>query len=227
MANSTKDQGTIDEEQRSKNEGQDSGDGQRGMAPYSVLPSPFSLMRRFSEDVDRLLSAISTGNLSSPSSSGSSSSQQSTGLAPLQAPARSQASGGSTSLTTWAPSIEVTSSGDDLVVSADLPGVKPENVQVEVEGNNLIIKGDSRTESEKKDDGYWYTERSYGSFYRSIALPDSVNTDEVRAEFHNGVLKVFLPGGAKVLIPQRRHIKIKGVQLGVDQPQQEKGQNGR
>jgi HSP20 family protein len=105
--------------------------------------------------------------------------------------------------------VEVTTRGDDLVLNADLPGVKPEDVRVETDGNNLIIGGESRSGQEKEENGYWYTERSYGSFYRSIPLPQGLNTEKAQAEFRNGVLEIVFPGGAKVLMPPHRRIEIR------------------
>ena len=85
-------------------------------------------------------------------------------------------------MTTISPSVNVFTRGDDLVVSADLPGIKPEDVHVDIEGNNLIIQGESSTRNENKGDrGYWYSESSYGSFYRSIPLPPGTPTEKATA----------------------------------------------
>ena len=125
--------------------------------------------------------------------------------------------------TTWAPSVDVLTRGDDLVVRADLPGIKPEDVQVETEGNNLIIRGESSMEQKKEDQGYFYSERRYGSFYRTIPLPEGVNADNAQARFNNGVLEVTLPGAAKNLQPQRRRIPIQGA----GQQQSQQGQQSQ
>src|SRR4051794_39103559 len=90
-------------------------DDQRGTMRYAIIPSPFDLMRRFTDDVDRLFLAIAGGD-------------------PFAVNARSARPMAATaSLATWVPSVEVTTRGDDLVIQADLPGVKPEDVQVELD----------------------------------------------------------------------------------------------
>jgi HSP20 family protein len=121
----------------------------------------------------------------------------------------------------WTPSVDVNPRGDDLVVSADLPGVKPENVQIECDNNRLIIRGETKDEQnrQEKERGYWYSERSYGSFYRSIPLPQGVNPDNARADFNNGVLEVTFPGAAKNLNSQPRRISIGSGQQSQSQSQ--------
>ena len=173
-------------------------DEERGLSRYGSGASPFELMRRFSEDVDRMFASFGFPSFSSlgwPS--------EGTRRA-LTRPTTTMG------MTTWTPTVDVFTRGNDLVVSADLPGIKPEDVQVESEGNNLVIRGESRTEQENKEQNYWYSERSYGSFYRSIPLPQGVNTDSAQARFNNGVLEVTFPDAAKSLQPQRRRIEIQG-----------------
>jgi HSP20 family protein len=167
--------------------------------PYDWVPTPFNLARRFTEDLGRLFLAL---NQAEPGT-------------PFENAQRPIARGAS-----WTPTVEVTSRGDDLVIQADLPGVKPEDVQVEIEGNNIIIRGESRYERENKQGDYFYSERSYGSFYRSIPLPTGVNTDNARAELKGAALEVVLPGGAKVLVPKRRPLKIEMPKQSTQQAQQ-------
>jgi HSP20 family protein len=163
--------------------------------------SPFDLMRRFSEDVDRMFASFGLGSFGSM-------------LQPWDRMQRRQGSTNAMSTMAWTPTMDISTRGDDLVVSADLPGIMPENVQIECEQNQLIIRGETRDErgQDEKEKGYWYSERSYGSFYRSIPLPQGVNPDTARAGFNNGVLEVTFPGAAKSLQPQRRRIEIQGVQ---------------
>lgn len=153
--------------------------------------SPFEMMRRFSDDVDRLFESFGFGNLGRPFESS---------LGWSREPARTLAS------RNWAPAVDVFTRGDDLVVCADLPGLKPEEVTIETEGNNLILRGESNLE--RNEQGYY--ERSYGSFYRTIPLPPGANADTAKAQFNNGVLEVILPGAAKLVQPQRRRIAIQG-----------------
>jgi HSP20 family protein len=95
----------------------------------------------------------------------------------------------------WTPQIDVQQRNDAVVVRADLPGVRKEDVQVEVEGEALIISGERREERAEggDDEGYRLVERSYGSFYRSVPLPQGANTDEIEATMRDGVLTITLP----------------------------------
>jgi len=178
---------------------------------YGSLSSPFELMRRFTEDVDRLFGSFGGFGFSGfPFDTGRTTTQQGT-----------RAGGGSTGisgLTTWAPSVDVFTRENDLVVAAELPGMKPEDVNVHVEGNNLVIQGHTRTETENRDQdrNYWYTERRFGSFYRTIPLPQGVNPDNAKANFDNGMLEITFPEAARNLQPQRRRIEIQGA--GSQQP---------
>jgi HSP20 family protein len=85
------------------------------------------------------------------------------------------------------------SDNHDLVVRAELPGMTREDIEVIVENNTLILKGDKKFESEVKEENYRRIERSYGNFHRSFTLPSTVDTSKVGAEFKNGVLTVKLP----------------------------------
>jgi HSP20 family protein len=163
--------------------------------------SPFALMRRFSEDVDRMFSAFGFGTFGN---FGSMNRQ-------LDRTGRSRGMlGTSSGMSTISPSVNVFTRGDDLVVSADLPGIKPEDVHVDIEGNNLIIQGETSTRNDNKGDrGYWYSESSYGSFYRSIPLPPGTPSEQATAQYNNGVLEVTLPGAARS-VQQPRRIPIQG-----------------
>jgi HSP20 family protein len=93
----------------------------------------------------------------------------------------------------WAPAIEVKQEGGKFLVSAELPGLKKEDVKVQVTGDALILEGERKQEKEEKREGYYRSERSYGRFYRSIPLPEGANLDKASAEFTNGVLEVAIP----------------------------------
>lgn len=94
---------------------------------------------------------------------------------------------------TWMPAIEVHQEKDNLVVSADLPGLSKENVRVECTDEGLVIEGDRKQEHEETRGGYHRSERSYGHFYRMIPLPEGAQVDKAKAEFKDGVLKVHVP----------------------------------
>lgn len=97
----------------------------------------------------------------------------------------------------WAPQIEVTERDGKLVVTADLPGMKKDDVRVEVLDNNLIIEGERRQERKEDREGYFVTERSYGKFYRAIPLPEGVNPENAKATFRDGVLELTLDAPKK------------------------------
>jgi HSP20 family protein len=98
----------------------------------------------------------------------------------------------------WMPAVDVFEKDDKFIVKAELPGMKEEDIDVSVVGDRLSIKGEKKTETEVKEQDYYRSERSYGSFYRSIPLPSSVEADKIEASFENGVLEVALPKSAKV-----------------------------
>lgn len=100
--------------------------------------------------------------------------------------------GDETSAGRWLP-LDVYEEGDTLVVKADVPGMKPEDVKVEVTGNMLTIRGEFKDEREDRAEGHYIRERRYGSFHRSIGLPEGLSTDKVEASFENGVLTVHIP----------------------------------
>jgi HSP20 family protein len=96
-------------------------------------------------------------------------------------------------VTGWMPAIEVFEKEDKFLVKADLPGITEEDISVSAVGDTLTIRGERKAESEVKEEDYYCCERSYGSFFRSIALPSHVNADKIEASYDNGVLEVSLP----------------------------------
>jgi HSP20 family protein len=82
---------------------------------------------------------------------------------------------------------------DKYVVKAELPGMKEEEVDVSVVGNRLTIKGEKKAETEVKEENYYRSERSYGSFFRSIDLPSDVDPDKIEANYEDGILEVEIP----------------------------------
>jgi HSP20 family protein len=108
----------------------------------------------------------------------------------------------------WVPAIETFKRDGNLIVQADLPGLAVDDVAVEVEDGVLTISGERREEREVDDDGYRRTERRYGRFTRSIALPEGARTEEVQAAFRNGVLEISIPL-AEQSQQQRRTVNIK------------------
>ena len=107
----------------------------------------------------------------------------------------------------WVPELEVLQTNGQFVVRADLPGLKREDVKVELTNNVLTISGERKEEKEEKREGYYRSERSYGSFYRQIPLPEGAKTDTAKAEFNDGVLQVTMQAPARE--PQKRLLEIK------------------
>ncbi|SRR5579884_1589853 len=93
----------------------------------------------------------------------------------------------------WAPAIDVSERQGNLVVHAELPGVKPEDVQVEVENDTLVLSGRRERSEEHDEKGVHRSERMFGSFYRAIPLPEGTDTEKARAQFNNGVLEITIP----------------------------------
>ena len=94
---------------------------------------------------------------------------------------------------TWAPPVDIFETENDIVLKAELPGVEPKDVEVKVEDNTLYLKGERKFEKEVANENYHRVERSYGSFARSFTLPNSINTEKVKAEFKDGLLTLTLP----------------------------------
>jgi HSP20 family protein len=129
--------------------------------------SPFSFMRRFGEEMDRLFDDFGFGGL---------------GLGP--------SSLGSLGAVGWSPQVEMFERKGKLVVRADLPGLTREDVKVELDDDAITIRGERRREHEENREGYYRSERSYGSFYRTIPLPEGVNGEAAKATFRDGVLEI-------------------------------------
>ncbi len=93
----------------------------------------------------------------------------------------------------WSPAIDIYDSKDNVMVKADIPGMKKDEIEVSVHGDTLIIKGEKKQEKEVKEKDYVRTERFYGSFNRAISLPAAVDASKVNATYKNGVLELVLP----------------------------------
>ena len=97
------------------------------------------------------------------------------------------------SLSSWAPACDIYESQNEIVVKAELPEVKKENVHVSIENNVLTIRGERKFEEETSQENYHRIERAYGEFVRSFALPAIIDSAKIGAEFKDGVLRVSLP----------------------------------
>ncbi len=91
------------------------------------------------------------------------------------------------------PSVDMYDSKDEIVVKAEIPGVEKENINISLTDSTLTIKGEMKKEEETKEEDYYYSERSYGSFGRMLSLPAKVQADKIKASFRNGILEIHLP----------------------------------
>ena len=144
---------------------------------------PFSIMRRISDEMDRLFENFGMGR----------------GLfGGEQEQSGFDATGYGQAPAMWSPHIEVFERGGKLVIQADLPGMKRDDINVRVESDEVIVQGERRHEQTSDQGGYYRSERSYGNFYRTIPLPEGTNAESASATFRDGVLEIELEA------PQRR-----------------------
>ena len=149
----------------------------RQSGPSRWSSSPFAFMRRFSEEMDRLFDDFGFGGRSLGLSFGRD---------------YFPTSLGEFGQSLWSPQIETFEREGQLVIRADLPGLKKDDVDVEITDDAITISGERRNEDEERREGYYRSERSYGSFFRSIPLPEGVNADDAKATFENGVLEITM-----------------------------------
>ncbi|MGA1980480.1 MAG: Hsp20/alpha crystallin family protein [Sedimentisphaerales bacterium] len=98
--------------------------------------------------------------------------------------------------TVW-PAIDIADGENEIIVKAEVPGCKAEDINISVHGNTLTINGEKKAEEEKKEKGYYHLERSYGSFRRELGLPNDVDSSKAEASCKNGVLTITLPKSEK------------------------------
>jgi HSP20 family protein len=140
------------------------------VGPFGL--SPFSLMRRMMEDLDRFFEGFGSGrgfdlgSFSGPELRG---------------------------LSVWSPPIEVFERDRNFVVRADLPGLSPDDVRIEAADDSIVIEGERRSEMESEEQGIYRSERAYGRFSRVIPLPAGADAQKAQARFENGVLEITVP----------------------------------
>jgi HSP20 family protein len=108
----------------------------------------------------------------------------------------------------FSPAVDIYEDADAIYLKCELPGIKPEDVSIDIEKNVLTIRGERKLERDEKREGYRRIESSYGSFTRSFALPESVLADKVDAEIEDGILKLRIPKQAAEATAKR--IPVKG-----------------
>ena len=123
------------------------------------------------------------------------------------------------SLTAWAPSVDIYETEQELVVKADLPEVDPKDLDIRVENNILTIRGERKFEKKVNEENYLRVERAYGSFARSFTLANTENSEAIKADYQNGVLTLS--------IPKREEAKPKQIKVSVGTPAAAAAAGGR
>lgn len=154
------------------------------LVPSRFVRDPFALMREMTSEFDRMFGEPARPFFRWPS-----------------VRRRSTAEIG------WYPEIDVFEKDNRLVTKIDLPGMKKEDVKVEVTDGQLAISGERKSEAEEKREDFYRCEREYGSFYRSVPLPEGAKIDDVKATFTDGVLEVSVP------LPARPEAKVRKVEI--------------
>jgi HSP20 family protein len=111
------------------------------------------------------------------------------------------------SLGSWSPTVDIFDKGGEVVIHADLPGMKKEDIDVRVENNLLTIRGKKERKEEVKEEGYFRTERTFGAFSRSFSLPNTVEVGKIQADYKDGVLTLRLPK-AEEAKPRQIEVKV-------------------
>ena len=114
---------------------------------------------------------------------------------------------GSTATAEWAPAVDIKEEDERFVLHADIPGVKPEEIDISMEDGVLTIQGEKKTEAKTEKEGYKRVERTYGSFYRRFSLPDTADADAISAKSKHGVLEIVIPKREAVL-PKKISVAI-------------------
>lgn len=141
---------------------------------------PFGEVLKMQRDMDRIFSRMGTGE------------------------------GGSATVTAWMPRINVKQSGDDIAVHVELAGIGPDDVDIEVTDGVLTIKGERKAQTEREDEGWLVRESSFGSFERSMVLPEGVDPASIKAEFKDGMLEVHVPKALEAARPKTTKVAIGG-----------------
>jgi len=154
------------------------------LVPSRLVRDPFALMREMTSDLDRWFGEPARPFFRWPSL--------------LKRPAEEIG---------WSPEIDVFEKDNRLVTKIDLPGMKKDDVKVEVTDGHLAISGERKRETEEKGKEFYRCEREYGSFYRSVPLPEGAKVDDVKATFTDGVLEVSVP------LPARPEAKVRKIDI--------------
>jgi HSP20 family protein len=105
----------------------------------------------------------------------------------------------------WAPAVDIYETENEVILTAEIPGIEEKDIEIKVEDNTLTLRGERKFEKETKEENYHRIERAYGSFFRSFTLPAFVDQDRIEAEHENGVLKIRMPKRSEL---KPRKVKI-------------------
>ena len=162
------------------------GQGQVSRMQPWASSGPFSMMRRFSDEMDRMFDRVFEGY----------------GFPALERFSPWPAS------ETFSPHVDIFERDGKLVISADLPGLTKDDVKVDITEDAILIEGERKYEHEQREEGVYRSERGYGQFRRQIPLPEGVKSETAKANFKNGVLEVTME--APQIAKNRRRIQIQG-----------------
>ncbi len=151
---------------------------QRLTRRQTAVAHPFRILERFADEMDRMFDEFGFGTRSR--------------------------SGALADTLTWTPRIDVTQQNNELVIRADLPGTSKDDVKVDITDDAITIQGERRREHEEERGGVYRSERSYGSFYRTIQLPEGAIADQAKASFKDGVLEIKMPAPPEQVTRGRR-----------------------
>jgi HSP20 family protein len=110
--------------------------------------------------------------------------------------------------TVWNPYVDIAETDNEIIVSAELPGVGKDDVKISIQDDTLVLRGEKRQEKDEKKENYHRVERSYGAFQRTIGLPVSADSGKIKAKFKDGVLKINLP--------KKEEAKLKEIPISVE-----------
>jgi len=156
-----------------------------------LAATPFTLMRRFSEEMENLFADFGLGR----------------GILAPVTDKINLVQG------IWSPQVEMFERNGELVVRADLPGLTKDDVKVDVGAHGIRIEGERKEEAKEEREGYYRSERSYGKFYRTLPLPEGVDSEDAEATFRDGVLEVTMPA------PKRTERKSRRLEIGRERHQ--------
>jgi HSP20 family protein len=145
---------------------------------------PFTLMNSFRQEMDRFMDDLGFGgNFLSPSMTGF----------------------GGGQMANWTPTTEIFERDNELVVRADLPGLTKDDIDLDIDDDQITIRGERKSEHEENREGFFRSERSYGRFIRSIPIPQGIDPEQAKANFRNGVLEITMPKPER---PRGRKLEI-------------------